>query len=155
MSLSRNQFFLVLFLLVALPFLGERFFWLMRSRKEQGVMAFISHGEIGSTMGMTTYSVIDFVANNQRYSVKSKLNLDLKEGQSISIRYQPSNPEDALVDDFYNIWMWTIAYSAFPLLIIIGIYLIPDRLDSPFPRSRRLFVGGKPFFRLVPVQELS
>lgn len=155
MSFSRNQFFLFLFLLVALPFLGERFLWLTRSKKAQGVMAFISHGEIGSTMGMTTYSVIDFAANNQRYSVKSKLNLDLKEGQTIPIRYQPSNPEDALVDDFYSIWMWTIAYSAFPLLIIIGIYLIPDKLDSPFPRSRRLVVGGKPFFRLIPVGALS
>lgn len=150
MTLTRNQFFLLLFLLIAVPFLGERFLWLARSRKAEGVMAFISHGDIGSAMGMTTYSVIDFPANNQRYSVKSKLNLNLKEGQTIPVRYQPSNPDDAIVDDFYNIWMWTIAYSAFPLLILLGIYLLPDRLDSPFPRNQTMLIGGRPFFRLQP-----
>jgi hypothetical protein len=62
MIISRNQFFLVLFLIITVPFLGNRIIWLANAKKTTGVMAFISHGDWGSAIGMTTYAVIDFKA---------------------------------------------------------------------------------------------
>src|SRR5579862_1028179 len=125
MILSRNQFFLALFLIVAAPFLATKLFWLLNSKKTKGVMAFISHADWGSATGMSTYAVIDFSAENQMFSIRSEISTDLKRGEAVPILCQKGNPNDAVVNDFMNIWVGTLSYAIFPELVIIVLFIMP------------------------------
>ncbi|HVM87502.1 MAG TPA: hypothetical protein VMT76_04890 [Puia sp.] len=150
MLLSRNQFFVVLFMVVTVPFLMTRIIWLVNSRKTTGAMAFISHSDWGSALGMSTYAVIDFKAGKDSLSFNSYINLDLTKGQAVSVLYQKDNPSDAIVDDFYNIWARAISYAIFPVLIVIVLYVIPDRMDPLIPSKSKILLGKKPFIKIIP-----
>ncbi len=151
MLLSRNQFFLILFLIVTGPFMANRIIWLISSKKTTGTMAFISHDDWGSALGMRTYAVIDFKAGNDTISFDSFLNLDLKKGETVPVLYQTNNPSDAIVDDFYNIWMRTISYSIFPVLLVIVLFIMPDRMDPIIPRKSKILLGKRPLIKIIPL----
>jgi hypothetical protein len=149
MILSRNQFFLLLFLIVTVPFLANRIIWLASSKKTTGIMAFISHDDWGSALGMRTYGVIDFKAGNDSVSFNSTLNIDLKRGEIVPVLYQKNNPSDAIVDDFYDIWLGTISYAIFPILLIITLFVMPEKLDPIIPRKSKILFGKRPFLKII------
>jgi hypothetical protein len=82
-------------------------------------------------------------------SFNSYINLDLKKGEAVTVLYQKANPGDAIVDDFYNIWLRTISYAIFPVLIVIILYIMPDRMDPIIPRKSKILFGEKPFIKII------
>ncbi|MBS1918024.1 MAG: hypothetical protein JST87_17275 [Bacteroidetes bacterium] len=112
-------------------------------------MAFIGHGDWGSALGMSSYAVIDFKVGSNAYSVNSDLNLDLQQGETIEVLYEKNNPADAIVNDFYNIWAKTIAYALFPVLIVIVLFVMPEKMDPLIPRKSKIIISKEPFIKIL------
>jgi len=150
MLLGRNQFFVLLFLIVVLPFFAVKIIWLAKSKETIGVMSFIGHDDIGSALGMSTYAVIGFKPDKDSVFLHSSVALNFTSGERISIRYQKNNPADAVVNDFFNIWMGTISYAIFPLLIVIVLYVMPERFDPLIPRKSKVLIGKGSLIKIIP-----
>ena len=148
MILSRNAAFLILFLMVIVPFLAGKTIWILNAKKTTGVMAFIGHDDWGAASGMRTYAVIDFNVDHKKWSLHSSISLDLKKGDMIPVFYQINDPADAVVDDFINLWSRTISYAIFPILILIVMFIMPDRMDPILPRKSKVVIGKRPFIKV-------
>lgn len=48
-----------------------------------------------------------------------------------------------------EIWGSTLVYSLFPLLILLVLFLTPDRLDPVVPRKSKILIGIKPFIQII------
>ncbi len=149
MLLSRNQFFILLFVIVVLPFFAVKIIWLAKSKEAVGVMSFIGHDDIGSALGMSTYAVIGFKPSNDSVFLHSSVALNLAAGERISIRYQKNNPADAVVNDFFNIWMGAICYALFPVLILFVLYVMPERFDPLIPRKSKVLIGKGSLIKII------
>jgi hypothetical protein len=147
--LSRNKFFLGLLAVMLLPFLANRIIWLAGSREAKGIMSFVGHGDLGSALGISTYAVIDFKTGDNNVSFHSAMEPGLKEGDTVTVLYQISDPSDAVVKGFVNIWMRSISYLIMPVAVFLILYLMPDRYDPVFPKRCMIELGGKPFFRIL------
>ena len=147
--LSRNKFFIWLLAVMLLPFLANRIIWLAGSKETTGVMSFVGHGDLGSALGISTYAVIDFKTGYNNVSFHSGMEPGLKEGDSVTVLYQKSDPSDAVVKGFVNIWMRSISYLIMPIAVFLILYLMPDRFDPVFPKRCEIELGGRPFFRIL------
>ena len=49
-----------------------------------------------------------------------------------------------------QIWAPTLVYSQFPLLILLVLFLTPDRLDPLIPSKSRVLLGVRPFIKVIP-----
>jgi len=49
-----------------------------------------------------------------------------------------------------KIWGATLVYSLFPLLILLVLFLTPERLDPLIPRRSMVLLGIRPFIKIVP-----
>lgn len=112
-------------------------------------MAFISHADWGSATGMSTYAVIDFNAENQKFSIRSEISTDLKRGETVPVLYQKENPNDAVINDFMNVWLGTFSYAIFPGLVIIVLFIMPERFDPIVPRKSKILIGKNPFIKII------
>ena len=151
MVLKRNQFFLLLFAIVIVPFLANKVIWLATSKQITGIMCFTGHGNFGSVLGISSYPVIGFKINKDSVFLKGNVNLDLKRGDIISVRYQKNNPSDALINNFVSIWAETLIYALFPVLILLVLFLMPERMDPIIPRKSKILLGKKPLIIIIPV----
>ncbi|HTQ27444.1 MAG TPA: DUF3592 domain-containing protein [Puia sp.] len=150
MTLSRNQFFLLAGIILVVPFIIPKMIWLAGSRRSMGEMRYWGHGDLGSALGITTYPVLRYILQGDTIYFDSNINMDLQRGQEIPIRYQVNDPADALVDSFAAIWMRPLSYALLPLLILLVLYLTPDRLDPLIPRKSKIVLGKRPFVRILP-----
>jgi hypothetical protein len=149
MLLTRNQFFLILFLIVIAPFLLTRLVWLANANKTKGKMAFVGHGDFGSALGTSTYAVIDFKVGGKTFSINSDLNSDLPRGEIVEVLYQKNDPADGIVNDFYSIWAKIIAYALFPVLVVVVLFIMPEKMDPIIPRKSKIFFGKKPMIKII------
>lgn len=78
MVLSRNQFFLLLFAVIACPLFLHKLFWLANSAKTNAVMEFTGHGNLGSVLGISSYPVMMFVAKADTFHFNGNLNIPLE-----------------------------------------------------------------------------
>jgi hypothetical protein len=141
MILSRNSFFGILFLVIISPFPLYKLVWLLRSTKTTGTMFFTGHGNLGSVLGTSTYPVIRFQAGHDTLYFNGNVNIPLKEGQVVPVRFQRKDPTDAKIDVFSCIWGDTVAYELAPFLIFLVILFHPDLV----PKKSKVVLGGKPF----------
>jgi hypothetical protein len=148
--LARNQFFILLFIVIIPPFLIIKIIWLAKSKETKSVTSFVGHDDIGSALGMSTYAIISFKAGNDTVLLRSSLALNLRNGETISVRYQKNNPADAVVNNFFNIWAGTIAYGLFPALILLVLYIMPERMEPVIPRKSKILIGKKPLIKIIP-----
>jgi hypothetical protein len=146
MILRRTTFFIILFLLIVFPFFAIRLQWLLTAEKAIGEIEFIGHGDLGSSLGMTTYPVIRFVAGKDTAHVHGRFKNEMVPGQKISMRYQPDDLSDARIDNFENLWGDMIVYALAPFFIFV--VLIVHRKVFPY-RSRIRIGRGHPFIALV------
>ncbi|HSZ85958.1 MAG TPA: hypothetical protein VK787_07995 [Puia sp.] len=98
---------------------------------------------------MSTYAVIDFNAENQKFSIRSEISTDLKRWETVPVLYQKENPNDAVIDDFMNVWLSTLSYAIFPELVIIVLFVMPERFDPIIPTKSKILIGKNPFIKII------
>ena len=119
------------------------------SKQAMGEMRFTGHGNLGSVLGVSSYPVIRFAIGMDTVYFNGNINLDLKPGDKISVRYQKDDPSDARVNNFICIWMDAVAYALLPVLVLLVLYIMPDRLDPIIPKRSKVILGKKPFIQIV------
>lgn len=124
MLISRNNFFLAIFLLVIAPILLQKIWWLANAEKANGTMCFVGKNISGQMV--STYSVIMFKKGNDTIFLNSPDNIIFSKGESVPVKYQRTNPDNARVNTFLGIWGDTLIYCAIPLLILVMVFLHPD-----------------------------
>lgn len=144
MTFSRNTFFLILFLIVATPFLLHKIIWLANSNATTGTMGFIGKTYTGQLLKV--YSVISFVTGRDTVWFNGNDNVIYKEGEPVPVRYQRSHPQDARINIFGSIWGDTIVYGGIPLAILLVIFIHPSIIHR---RSRIRLTAAKPFVQVV------
>jgi hypothetical protein len=145
MIFTRSQFFITLFSIIVLPIVAYKIIWLLRSSKAVGEMEFVGHGNYGSILGVSTYPVIIFTVGKDTFHFNGNLNIPLKRGQKVELRYLRHNPSNAKINTFLCIWGDTITYTLGPLLAFLGIFFAPDIV----PRRSKLKVGIRPLVRIL------
>jgi hypothetical protein len=145
MILSRNSFFLLLFVIFLLPLPLYKLFWLARSKEAIGTLYFIGHGNLGSVLGISTYPVIWFRSGRDTIYFNGNVNIPLRPEEKVSIRYQRNDPSDAKVNTFSCIWGDSLAYELGPFLILLVIYFHPDLV----PKKSKILLGKKPFVKFL------
>jgi hypothetical protein len=146
MLLSRHLFFIGLFVLIILPFPVYKVLWLAGSRETVGTMYFTGHGNLGSVLGISTYPVIWFKAGRDTIFFNGNVNIPLKDGERISVRYRKNNPQDAKMNMFSSIWGDTMAYMMGPVLILLVVFFHPDLV----PKKAQIAISGrKPWIRYI------
>ena len=144
MTLTRNQFFLVALLICLVAAFSYKVWWFVTSKEAVGEVYFIGHGNLGSSLGISTYEVIRFTANCDTIIFNNNLYLHLKVGQPVRILYQSDNPEDAKVNTFKAMWAEPLIYSLWPIVVLIVFYLMPE----VFPKKAKVVLGGKKFISI-------
>ena len=121
---KRTTFFLVLFVLYAVPLVAGKFIWLLHSRRAMGIMAFEGKGEAGDQIPLD-YSVIYFRHEKDTIWFNGLGNLHLPPNTPVPIRYNIDDPHDVQVDIFAGIWGKPLVYGGIPLLMLLVIFLDP------------------------------
>jgi hypothetical protein len=147
MLFSKNAFFLLLFLLLTLPFLLPNIIWLLNSDKAIGKVEGIGAAS-GFSLGSDTYAYVSFMVKKDTFYFHG-MDDNYKQGDVVELRYQKKNPEDAKLSTFYSLWGRTIAYCGAPLIFWIICFFAPDIV----PNGSKILVGKKPFLKVVPVQK--
>jgi len=143
MTLSKFRFFVLLILIVTSPFLVYKFIWLAKSRKVNGTMGFVGKDYAGSYVHV--YSNIMFMVDKDTIWFNGNDNIFFKEGETVPVRYQVSNPYEARIDNFSAIWGDTVVYGGIPVLILIALFLHP----AVIPRRAKIRLNkAKPFISL-------
>ena len=148
MLLTRNQFFLLLLLLFVVPVVTCKVCWLARSQRTLGVMCFTGHTL--ETIGVSRHPVIWFKAGNDSIFFNGNSNVDYRDGDLVPVRYRQDNPYDARIDIPISIWGDTFAWALYPFLVILVLYLTPERLQPLIPRSASVRLSRKkPYIKII------
>jgi hypothetical protein len=153
MTLTRTQFFVLIFLLFIAPFYFYKCFWLARSSKAVGQLKFIGHTL--ELQGISSHPVILFKAGNDSIFFNGNVKLEQKPGDYIPIRYQTHNPTDARINTFLSIWGDSIMYSLWPLLVFLVLALTPERMGPIIPRHSKIILGKKSLIHIIPPDHLA
>ncbi len=111
---------MILFAITNLPIPVYKLIWLATSTETTGTMYFTGHGNLGSVLRISTYPVIWFKEGRDTIFF-GNVNIPLKEGEKVSIRYQKNNPGEAKINMFSCIWGDSLAYAIGPFLFF-GLY---------------------------------
>ena len=143
MTLSKPLFFLLLHCIISAPFLIYKITWLAQSVKVNGEMGFIGKSYTGTYVH--NYSNIRFKAGKDTIWFNGIDNIFFKEGETVPVRYQRSNPYEARIDTFAAIWGDTVVYGGIPVIILIALFLHP----AVIPRRSRIRLSiKKPFVEI-------
>lgn len=112
-------------------------------------MWYTGHGNLGSALGMSTYAVIRYKAGGDSLYFNSNVNLDLKPGEIVGVLYKKNKPSDAVVNDFVSIWIETLVYALFPMLILFVLFFMPEKFDPIIPKKSKVVLGKKPFIQVL------
>jgi len=52
-----------------------------------------------------------------------------------------------------DVWQASLVFSLFPMLVLLVLYLTPDRLDPVIPWRSKVLIGIHPFIQIVSVSE--
>ena len=146
MTLGRNQFFILLFLLIFLAFSLNKLIWLVSATSTKGIVSFTGHGNLGAALGITSYPVVKFYTGTDTIYFNGNADVDLKEGEIVPVLYQDDYPSDAKINSFIMLWGDTLAYALGPLLVFIALFLMPDI----FPKRSLIRFSRKPIISFVP-----
>ena len=144
MTVTRNQFFLLLFLSLIGISVVPKLIWLARSKRAMGTVEFIGHGNLGSVLGLTTYPVVSFLAGSDTIHFNGNYNRDVKPREVIGVRYQGLDPADARMNNFVSIWGDDLPFVILSLLICSALFFTPDII----PKKSTLRFGWWPLIRI-------
>jgi hypothetical protein len=149
MILSRNQFFLVLLILLVGPFYVAKILWLTSSGKATGRALFMGH-TLELHGDISQHLVVLFKAGKDSVTFNAGDNLGFKVGDPVPVRYQKANPTDARINITVCIWGDTWVDSLLPELFLLVLLLTPDRFDPLIPWNARIRLGIKPLIKIIP-----
>lgn len=150
MILGRNQFFLLLALLLVGPFYLSKLLWLAHSRKTTGYACFMGH-TLELHGDISQHLVILFMAGSDSVFFTAGENHGFTVGNTIPIRYQKNDPSDARIDTPICIWGDTWVNSLLPVMVLLVMYLTPNSFDPLIPHRSRVRLGTKPFIKIIPL----
>ncbi len=145
MTLKKNQFFILFFLLIVLAFSLHKLVWLASASSAKGIVSFTGHGNLGAALGITSYPVVKFSTGTDIIYFNGNANVDLKEGDTVTVLYQDRHPSDAKINSFITLWGDTLAYALGPLLVFVALFLIPD----VFPKHSLIRISRKPIISFI------
>ncbi len=149
MLLCRNQFFLFLLLIFVMPIIAWKLVWLARSERSWGIMCFT--GGTLTALGTSQHPVILFKAGNDSVFFNANSNFSFKPGEKVAVRYHKEAPREARVDTPISIWGDSLAWAMFPVLVILVLYLTPERWQPLIPRHTNIKLAARPpFIQLIP-----
>ena len=144
-KLNRNQFFILLSILLVGPFVGYKIIWIDKSEKTTGIMQFTGHDNLGSALGISTYPVIRFKAEKDSVEFRGNIDLRFERGEPVIVRYQKKDPADAKINLPICLWGDTMAYILLPSLFLLVLYFTPDII----PKGSKFEFGRYPFIRVL------
>ncbi|HVU54500.1 MAG TPA: hypothetical protein VHD83_05565 [Puia sp.] len=151
MLLSRNSFFLLLLCVFVLPQTGYKLYWLARSQRTIGVFCFTGHTL--TSLGTSSHPVILFTIGKDSIFFNGNSNVAVTPGSPVPVRYRKDNPTEARLDNTLSIWGDTLAWSLYPFLVLLVLYLTPARLDPLIPHGAGIRLDGrKPFIHIITQQ---
>jgi hypothetical protein len=145
MIVRRTSFFLALSSLIIVPLLANKIIWLANSKKTTGIFSFQGGGNALDQIRMSQ-SFMYYTLGKDTIWFEGLPHLNLKEGQTVPVRYQPDNPSDVKLDTFLGIWGVTAIYGGLPLLVLLVLFLHPEIV--PY-RSKLRLTRKKPFIEIV------
>jgi hypothetical protein len=149
MLLSRNIFFILLMCIFVLPQTGYKLYWLARSQRTMGVFCFTGHTP--TSLGVSSHPVILFSIGKDSIFFNGNSNLNLAPGSPVPVRYQKGNPSEARINNTLSLWGDTVAWSLYPFLVILVLYLTPSRLDPLIPPGAHIRLDNQsPFIHIIP-----
>ena len=148
MLLTRNQFFLVLSILLLGPFYVPRTLWLIHSGKATGRGWFVGH-TLELQGDVSQHLVIIFKAGNDSVFFNGG-GRKFHVGDSVPVRYQKDNPSDARINTFQGMWEDALINSLVPLLTLLILFITPGRFDPLIPWKARVRIGIKPLIKIIP-----
>jgi hypothetical protein len=108
-------------------------------------------GHTLTNLGTSSHPVILFTIGKDSIFFNGNSNLDLTPGSPVSVRYQRDNPSDARLDNAISLWGDTLAWSLYPFLVLLVLYLTPSRLEPLIPPAAHIRLDSqKPFIHIVP-----
>jgi len=133
MSIPRTTLFLVFVLLLVLPLLTIKIWWLAGSKATAGILYYKTRGDALDQF-RESHSICYFIKENDTIWFNATGSLRFKEGDAIRVRYQTSNPSDARVMSLRGYWGGTLIYGGLVFLVILVAYL--NR--GVFPRGLKI-----------------
>jgi hypothetical protein len=149
MILSRNQFFVLLLILLVGPFYVSKILWLTSSRRATGLAWFMGH-TLELNGGISRHLVILFNAGKDSATFNAGDNLGFRVGDPVPVRYQKDDPSDARINIPVCIWGDTWVNSLLPELVLLVLFLTPGRFDPLIPKKAKILIGIKPFIKIIP-----
>jgi hypothetical protein len=148
MTVTKNQFFLLLFILLASPFILYKVWWINNAKKVNGIVHFIGH-TIELNGGISSHLVILFHNGSSKQTFNAPRSLNYKVGDRVPVLYQKNKPSEARVNTWIRIWGDTIVYSLWPVLVLLVMYFTPESSDPIIPKNCRIRFGKKPILKIV------
>jgi hypothetical protein len=90
MVLGRNAFFMLIFFVLACPFVVYKVVWISRSQKTMGRVLF--RGRRIEVQGTSDHWVIKYRCGNDSLFFDTEDDLDMVKGALVSVRYQKNRP---------------------------------------------------------------
>jgi hypothetical protein len=148
MTLSRNTFFLLLFIVSVSPFVIWKLIWLSRTDTTVGKVWYMGHtlelhGDISSHL------VILFFAGKDSITFNTPGDLPFKIGDPVPVRYVRDNPSDAVYNTALSIWGNTGALAIWPILVLLVLYFIPKSMDPLIPRKSKVRLSRRKIIEIV------
>jgi hypothetical protein len=149
MLLSRNIFFVLLLCIFVLPQTGYKLYWLARSQHTIGTFCFTGHTL--TSIGTSSHPVILFTIGKDSIFFNGNSNVNLAPGSPVSVRYQKDNPSEARINNTLSLWGDTLAWSLYPFLVLLVLYLTPSRLEPLIPYGAHIRLDiQRPFIHIIP-----
>ena len=154
MLLSRNTFFTLLLCIFVFPTIGYKLYWLARSQRTTGTLCFIGHTL--TSLGTSSHPVILFTIGTDSIFFNGNSNVDVPPGSPVPVRYRKDNPQDARLDNTLSLWGDTFAWSLYPTLVLLVLYLTPTRFDPLIPHNSRIRLDGRrPFIHIITQKPIA
>lgn len=145
MVFTRTTFFVLLVLLLLMPVIGSRLWWLASARKARATTAFAGK-EISGQL-VRNYSVMMFSVSGSDTVFFNTGNEEIYQpGSVLPILYQPKDPTNARVNRFWSIWMDSIVIGGVLASIWLIVFLHPAIV--PY-RSKVEVLLRRPFIRII------
>jgi hypothetical protein len=148
MVFTKFQFFILLFAILIGPLLIYKLIWLANSKKTYGSIYFMGH-DLELNGSVSSHLVILFKIGKDTFTFNTLSDLPFKNNEPVPVRYQKNDPSDAKVNLPDRIWGDTLVYSIAPVLLLLVLFLTPDRFDPLLPGKSKILIGGKPWIKII------
>ncbi|MBC7849757.1 MAG: DUF3592 domain-containing protein [Chitinophagaceae bacterium] len=147
MNLSRISFFGILLFVILTPFICSKLLWLSRTQTTTGIASFTGKSMAGTYVHV--YTNVFFIVGTDSIWFKGLDNVLFKEGEKVSVRYNPADPHQATLNNFASIWGGTLVYGGIPVILLLAIFLHPQII--PY-KSRIRLAARMPLITIQPPQ---